>query len=153
MRIEASLIEARKLSSLLFVSGGDSSEVLEFIEEPFDSVALAVEPGGEGGAVLAARHRADIAPGAASFEVSAQRITVIGAIGKEDVPGLDGVEQAGGGGSVVACPSVSFIAIGRPSASTSAWIFVVKPPRERPMQRDPSVFLTVGGVLMNPDRR
>ena len=51
-----------------------------------------------------------------------------------------------------ACPSVSFRAIGRPRASTSAWIFVVRPPRERPMQRDRIVFLTIGGMLVHPDR-
>jgi hypothetical protein len=31
------------------------------------------------------------------------------------------------------CPPVSRKACGRPSSSTSAWIFVVRPPRERPM--------------------
>lgn len=42
--------------------------------------------------------------------------------------------------------------IGRPNASTSAWIFVVRPPRERPMQRGIGhLFLGVGGVLVNTD--
>ncbi len=51
-----------------------------------------------------------------------------------------------------ACPSVSLSPIGRPSALTRACILVVRPPRERPMQRDRPSFFGVGGVLVNADR-
>lgn len=51
-----------------------------------------------------------------------------------------------------ACPAVSFSRIGRPAASTKAWIFVLSPPRERPMQSDRSLLGTVGPGLVNPDR-
>ena len=63
-----------------------------------------------------------------------------------------------------AWPSVSFKAIGSPLASTSAWIFVVDPPHERPMHRLAATFpaavrassappFTVGGMLMHADGR
>ena len=39
-----------------------------------------------------------------------------------------------------AWPAVSFSRIGRPGASTRAWILVVRPPRARPMQSDRPAF-------------
>jgi hypothetical protein len=39
-----------------------------------------------------------------------------------------------------AWPAVSLSAIGKPFVSTSAWILVVRPPRERPMQPDPPFY-------------
>jgi hypothetical protein len=50
-------------------------------------------------------------------------------------------------------PCVSFNAIGSPSASTTAWISVGRPPRERPMQSDPSAFFNVGCMLAHADAR
>jgi hypothetical protein len=38
-------------------------------------------------------------------------------------------------------------------ASTMAWILVVNPPRERPMQRDRVCFFAVGRVLVHPNGR
>ena len=40
----------------------------------------------------------------------------------------------------LACPAVSLSWIGRPCASTRAWILVVSPPRERPTQRSRPPF-------------
>lgn len=48
--------------------------------------------------------------------------------------------------------AVSSSAMGRPWASTKAWILVVRPPRERLMQPGP-LFIAIGAMLVNPDRR
>ena len=62
-----------------------------------------------------------------------RRLLIIGAMSRLNWLGRKSIPEG--------CPSVSLSRIGRPRASTSTWILVVKPPRERPMQRDrPSFF-------------
>lgn len=126
---------------MLFEAGGDCSEMLPLAEEPLDGIAIAVEEGTEGRDVLAVGHRLDVGPGAARFQAAAQAVAVAGAIGQQDLALADSVEQPIASSMSAelrpswACPSVSFSRIGRPLASTSAWILVVGPPRERPMHR------------------
>jgi hypothetical protein len=50
------------------------------------------------------------------------------------------VEQGIGDGAVATWPPVSRSATGRQKRSVSAWIFVVRPPRERPIARANSQF-------------
>ncbi len=92
----------------LVIPGGDGAEVLEFVEEPFDSIALAVEPSRKGRPVFPVWHQADIAPGAAFGEAIAQGVAIIGAIRQEDVPGLNGSEHIGGFASIVSLPLAQF---------------------------------------------
>lgn len=80
---------------------------------------------------------------------AANGVTVISAVGEQDCIGLEGVEHGDGGHAVVACPAVHEIDR-PPSASTSAWIFVVSP-RERPMQPSsapPNMRHTVSMVVV-----
>lgn len=49
------------------------------------------------------------------------------------------------------CPPVSRRATGRPSASTRAWILLVRPPRERPMPRSPAPHFARRTVLVDAD--
>ncbi len=65
-----------------------------------------------------------------------QGITVMGAVGGQGLARLDRANISAADRPSWAWPSVSFSRIGRPTASTKAWILVVSPPRERPMQRD-----------------
>src|ERR1019366_6529970 len=50
-----------------------------------------------------------------------------------------------------ALPPVRLSASGLPSASTITWIFVVRPPRERPMAWSHPLFRGPGAVLVRPD--
>ena len=123
------------------VSCGDCAEVFEFVEEAFDAVSEAIEPWVECRDVLAVRHRLDVAPSAALLEADAQVVCVIGAVGEQDLALAQFVQHLAGAAPVMGLSLLSWRAIGSPSASTSAWILVVRPPRERPMQRDrPSFF-------------
>ena len=49
-----------------------------------------------------------------------------------------------------ACPGVSSRRSGLPSASTSAWILVLRPPRLRPRAWSSAFFESAGAVLMSP---
>lgn len=66
----------------LVISGGNSAEVFELVEEPLNGVALSVNPGAERQASDAVRHRPDISPGAARGEPVAQVVAVIGPVPK-----------------------------------------------------------------------
>src|SRR5215472_10577815 len=49
-----------------------------------------------------------------------------------------------------ACPAVGSKRNGLPSASTSAWILVLRPPRLRPSDWSSAFFESAGAVLMRP---
>ena len=120
---------------MLFEAGGDGPKVLEFIEEALDEVAVAVEERAECRLVDPAGERLDVGPGTAAGEAVAERIAVVGAVGQRTCPLPMASSMSAALWPSCAWPSVSFSAIGRPSASTRAWILVVSPPRERPMHR------------------
>src|SRR5690554_2781925 len=50
------------------------------------------------------------------------------------------------------CPGVRTKPSGLPRASTAAWSFVVKPPRERPRASASGVVFLTGGMLMGSNR-
>lgn len=77
----------------LIISGGDSSEVFEFVKEAFDEVAMFVEEAAEHRFDHTLRHGADIGPSAARIHFCAQGIGVIGPVSKQDVPFADGIEH------------------------------------------------------------
>jgi len=74
---------------VFFIARGDGTEVLEFIEEPLDKIAVAVQEPAEGGDALASRHGFDVGPCAARGQIDAQRVAVIGAVGQQDLPASD----------------------------------------------------------------
>ena len=83
------------------ISGCDGAEVFELVEEPLDSVALAVDPGTESRVSDAVRHRADIPPGATVGKRLTQRVAVIGTVREQDVACFERIEHVGGGSAVM----------------------------------------------------
>lgn len=61
-------------------------------------------------------------------------VSVLSLVGQHDGARTEMVEQRVSGLTICACPAVRPSRIGSPCASTTAWIFVVRPPRERPKQ-------------------
>ena len=114
--------------------------MFEFIEEPLDGIALSIKPAAEGRRLEAVRHGADIPPGPAFGELLAKGVGIIGRSANRMFPSRTVSNISSALRPSWAWPSVSFRAMGRPMASTRAWILVVKPPRERPMQRDRMSF-------------
>ena len=70
--------------------------MLDFVEEAFDQISVAVKMRTEGRHVLAGRHRLDVCPCAALGEALAQRVPVIGTVGQKDLPLDQGVQHVAG---------------------------------------------------------
>lgn len=66
--------QGKVVFGVLFEAGGDGSEVLEFVEEALDEIALAIEVGAEGRDVLAPRHGLDVRPSATILHYLAQGV-------------------------------------------------------------------------------
>ena len=67
------------------VSGGDGTEMLEFVEEPFDQITPAIEPFVEGRQVHPVRHKSDVGSGATRGKVLTQGVAVVGAVGQQNI--------------------------------------------------------------------
>lgn len=78
---------------MLFEACGDGPEMLELVEEAFDQVAVAVEPGAEGRDVYPVRHGFDVGPGAALGHFHSQGVTVIASVGEQDLVCAEAVQQ------------------------------------------------------------
>jgi hypothetical protein len=69
----------------LVVSGCNSPEVFELIEEAFDEVPVFVEEVTEGRFTDELWHGADIGPSAARTHLCAQKIRIISAVSEQDI--------------------------------------------------------------------
>ena len=81
---------------MFFEACGDSSKMLELVEEALDEVAISKQEGAEGGNAHAARHGFDVGPGAAAFHLCAQSVAVIGSIRQKDLATGDVGQHVGG---------------------------------------------------------
>ena len=70
---------------MLFVAGGYGSEVLDFVEEAFNSVTVSIEELGEGRNLFARRHWLYIGPGTACFQARPHGIAVVSAVCEQDL--------------------------------------------------------------------
>ena len=95
------LHEREVVDIVLLVSGRDSPEVLEFVEEAFDEVTVSVEEGAERRHPLAAREWLDVGPGALRVEGGPQRIAVIGGVAEQDLIAAESAEHIGGTSAIM----------------------------------------------------
>ena len=95
------LDEREVVGVVLFEASGDSSEVLNLVEEALDEIAEAMKETTEGGDVDAPGHWFDIGPGSASGDALAQGVAVVGTVTEENLTFSKGVEQVGGTLSIV----------------------------------------------------
>lgn len=82
------------------VAGGDTSEVLDPIEEPFHQVPLPIDPEGKGEAALAVGLRWDIGPSLPFGRLGADGVAVVALVGQQDVAFAETVDQRFGLGAV-----------------------------------------------------
>jgi len=75
--------------------------MLEFVEEAFDEIAIAVEERAEGRDAFSVWHGFDAGPCAACRQSSAHGIAVVGAVSKQDAAFTKTVEHVIGGPAVV----------------------------------------------------
>lgn len=68
------------------VSGGDSSELLDLVEEPFDEVALPIDPGREDESPLAVGFGWNVGPGLPLGGFGADGVAVIAFVGQQNGP-------------------------------------------------------------------
>ena len=85
---------------MLFVTRGESSEVIDSIEEALDAIARTVEHRTEGGRPAAVDHRRNTGRSADGLDLSAQPIGIISLVGQENGVGAQTSEQAGGNRTV-----------------------------------------------------
>src|ERR1051325_4626180 len=107
--------------------------MFDAVEEPLDAVARAIEHRAETGLPAPVDHRRNVWGGAGSFDLPTQPIGTLSS--KRTVSGRRCPSRPAATGQSPAWPGVSTSSTGRPLASVRAWIFVVSPPRERPIQR------------------
>src|SRR6476660_6232464 len=79
------LDEREVVGVVLFEASGDSSEVLNLVEEALDEIAEAMKETTEGGDVDAPGHWFDIGPGSASGDALAQGVAVVGTVTEENL--------------------------------------------------------------------
>ena len=115
------------------VAGGDPAEVLEAAEHAFDGVAVTVEIGREAALPATIGLRRDVGSSALALDLAAYRVAVIALVAVQDFGGGEVVEQGIGGNAVGDLAEVNRKAIGQQKQSVSAWILVVRRPRERPI--------------------
>ena len=82
-----------------------------------------------------ARHRLDVRPGASIGHSGTQGVAVVGAVGEQNLAFCTVSSMSGCAASVMRLSLGQLERDGMPLASTTAWILVVNPPRERPMHR------------------
>lgn len=101
---------------MLFETGRDGSVVFELVEEAFNQVSEAIKERTEGWNVDTSGRGFDVGPGAAFGEGAAQEVTIVGAIGDQDLSLADCFEEFGSAPSVMSLPLREFerdgIAIG-----------------------------------------
>jgi hypothetical protein len=77
--------------------------------------------------------RRDVRSAASGFDQAPQAIGIVAFVGMHEGPAGASASNRSPVWQSAACPPVSTKRRGRPVASVRAWIFVVRPPRERPM--------------------
>lgn len=113
----------------------DATAVFDPVEEAFDAIALPVERLGEAMSLGSIGLVGDVGGRTLGLDTVAYPIGVMGFVGQQDIAVSETIEKQGGAERVVGLArSVSSSLMGRPRTSVSAWILVVSPPRERPIQ-------------------
>ena len=123
-----------EVSGELVVSGGDATPVLEAAPEALDEVSGAVGVAVIGDRRVAAAGRRDDDFGALCLDGGADGVAVIASVGDEPVEAASGrLDQTGAMVMSEVLPGEMSRMRGRPAASVSPWILLVRPPREVPI--------------------
>ena len=117
----------------LVIACGDASPILETAEHARDEIVSAIGGLVETMMSLAGRIVRDDRNRAAFEKKATQTIAVVGGVGGPAATWRNSAVSAVATRTSPRWPGVTSIAIGRPRASTMAWIFVVRPPRLMPI--------------------
>ena len=116
------------------VSSCDSAKILEASEHTLDGVAVAVQVGREAVLPASVGLRWNVRSGPLALDLAADGVAVVALVAVQD-HGWGHLVEQGVGAAVQSAtwPPVNRKAKGRQKRSLSAWTFVVRPPRERPI--------------------
>jgi hypothetical protein len=78
------LEHGEEVRGVLFIARGESPEVFDAVEEPFDAVACAVKHRAEAGFPAPVDHRRDVGSGPGGFDLAAQPVGIVGLVGEHD---------------------------------------------------------------------
>src|SRR5262249_3931727 len=123
----------KEISSEFVVAGGDAPPILDTTEEVFDFVPLPIETLRTIGLFDRVATFRDDRQSSFVLDLLTRCLTVIGLVGGHDERRSRRIQDVFDDLTVVACPPVTVKFSGRPLPSTTAWIFVVRPPRLMPI--------------------
>jgi len=115
------------------VSSCDSAKILEASEHALDGVAVAVQVGREAVLPTSVSLRWNIRSSPLALDFAADDVAVIRLVAVQDRAAGMWSSRASAAVQSATWPPVSRKARGRQKRSVSAWTFVVRPPRERPI--------------------
>ena len=101
--------------------------MFEFAEVSFDQIALAIDVAVDGSLDFAVALCGDVSDSAHCLDLLDEGAGIVAAVSDHVADAF----QAGDKPRAWPCDSAN--RIGRPASSTMTWIFVLNPPRERPM--------------------
>nr|BCE28035.1 hypothetical protein XF2B_18040 [Bradyrhizobium diazoefficiens]BCE36771.1 hypothetical protein XF3B_18020 [Bradyrhizobium diazoefficiens]BCE71704.1 hypothetical protein XF8B_18150 [Bradyrhizobium diazoefficiens]BCE80371.1 hypothetical protein XF9B_17920 [Bradyrhizobium diazoefficiens]BCE97781.1 hypothetical protein XF11B_18020 [Bradyrhizobium diazoefficiens] len=123
----------QKITGELVISRGDAPEVLEPAKAAFDDISSFVGAFVEAMDDDTVRFIGDYGLGATTNDFAAKLVAIIPFVGEEHAHGWRERQDIGAAAISASWPGVRCRTTGRQSGSLSAWIFVVRPPRERPI--------------------
>ena len=123
----------QEIPGKLVVSGGDASEVLEPAKAALDDISAFVDAFVEAMDDHTVGLVGDHGLGSAPNDFATKVIAVISFVGEERAHRRRARQNIGRRGDIGILAGVRCRTTGRQSGSLSAWIFVVRPPRERPI--------------------
>jgi hypothetical protein len=118
----------------LVVAGSDAAEVLQLEKKRSIKLRSAIEALAEARLRALVSLRRDFGRGALVLDQRPEAIGIVGLVCQRDGAWAKVVGQRVGDLPVMRLPAVRPSRTGRPCASTTTWILVVSPPRDRPRQ-------------------
>ncbi|APO50260.1 hypothetical protein BRDID11004_67350 [Bradyrhizobium diazoefficiens] len=122
----------QKITGELVISRGDAPEVLEPAKAAFDDISSFVGAFVEAMDDDTVRFIGDYGLGATTNDCAAKLVAII-PLARSTLMGGASARTSGAAAISASWPGVRCRTTGRQSGSLSAWIFVVRPPRERPI--------------------
>ncbi len=110
----------------------DSTTLFDPVEEPFDEVAGSIKVLTEADRFITIAFRRDVGPRSFVDGEVSDPVGVVATIGKQHRSRLQARQKLAGKPNVVGLTGRQREPTGRPFVSTTAWILLVNPPRDRP---------------------
>jgi hypothetical protein len=127
------MVIAKAIRGELVVPSCDPTALLDLVEEAFDEVTRSMEVWTEADRLVAIAFRRDVGPGSLVDGEFSDPVGVVATIGKQHRSPLQARQEPACKPIVVGLTGRQRRPDGQAIVSTTAWILLVNPPRDRPM--------------------